>query len=133
MHVAIKAALLSGLVFPGLGHVYLKRYIRGIGYMIATLIPMIVVVADLTRLATLTLDNLAARGTVIDMTTISDAAAHAAAAAPGLRIDLMLMLMLGCWLAAVVDAFRLGRQRDRLARSAFKRPDHGGPPQPPER
>jgi hypothetical protein len=27
---SIKAALLSGLVFPGVGHLYLRRYLRGV-------------------------------------------------------------------------------------------------------
>ncbi|HEY6239665.1 MAG TPA: DUF6677 family protein, partial [Burkholderiales bacterium] len=30
MRYSIKAALLSGLVFPGVGHLYLKRYWRGV-------------------------------------------------------------------------------------------------------
>jgi TM2 domain-containing membrane protein YozV len=131
MHSAIKAALLSGLVFPGAGQIYLKRIIRGIGYIIVTLIPMVVVVADLTRMATHALDNLAGQGDAIDMTAISNAATHAAADASGLRINMLLLLMVVCWLVSVVDAFRLGRQRDRLARSEFKIPDQGGSPQPP--
>jgi TM2 domain-containing membrane protein YozV len=130
MHFAIKAALLSGLVFPGAGQIYLKRVIRGIGYIIGTLIPMIIIVADLTKVATMALDNLAGRGGVIDMTTVSDAATHAAADASGFWINMMLVLMVGCWLVSTVDAFLLGRQRDRLALSEFKVPDQSGPPQP---
>lgn len=126
MYLAIKAALLSGLLFPGAGQIYLKRTLRGIGYIIATLIPMIIVVADLTRIATRALDNLAVPGSVIDMTTISDAAARATAHASGLRIDLMLMVMVGCWLVSVVDAFRLGKHRDRQPEI----PDHGQPAKP---
>ncbi len=40
MKTAIKAALLSALVFPGVGQMYLKRYVRG-------LIPMVLILAGL--------------------------------------------------------------------------------------
>ena len=43
MKKAIKAALLSALVFPGVGQMYLKRYVRG-------LIPMVLILAGLGML-----------------------------------------------------------------------------------
>jgi TM2 domain-containing membrane protein YozV len=131
MRLAIKAALLSGLVFPGLGQIYLKRPVRGIAFIMVTLGSMILLVADLTRQATVALERLAAGGGAIDMTTISDAAARAATDAGSLRTNLLLGLLFGCWLLATVDAYRLGRQKERSAQTAFKPPDPGEPFQSP--
>ena len=40
MSHALKAALLSGLVFPGLGQIMLKHYKRGIAVVVVTLVLM---------------------------------------------------------------------------------------------
>ncbi|MBC2712558.1 MAG: hypothetical protein HGJ94_16695 [Desulfosarcina sp.] len=100
MSLAIKAALLSGLVFPGLGQVVL------------------------TKQATLVLDRLAAQGGTIDIGTVSDAATRAATDSSSLMINLLLILMIGCWLFALVDAYRLGKQKDLTTQAMFEVPDN---------
>ena len=44
MNNALKGALLSGLVFPGLGQVNLKHYKRGIALMLIVSISLLVIV-----------------------------------------------------------------------------------------
>lgn len=124
MSLAIKAALLSGLVFPGLGQVVLKHYMRGIAFILGTLVPMILVVMRLTKQATLVLDRLAAQGGTIDIGTVSDAATRAATDSSSLMINLLLILMIGCWLFALVDAYRLGKQKDLTTQAMFEVPDN---------
>ncbi|MFH1026179.1 MAG: DUF6677 family protein, partial [Nitrospirota bacterium] len=44
MKIAVKAALLSGFVFPGVGQIYLKRYLRGLIIMIPVLLGLTIIV-----------------------------------------------------------------------------------------
>ena len=44
MNTAIKAALLSALVFPGSGQIYLKRYWRGLIMMLLAGLSLVVII-----------------------------------------------------------------------------------------
>jgi hypothetical protein len=44
-----KAALLSGLVFPGVGHMVLKRFLRGSILMLSALTALLVIVTKVTK------------------------------------------------------------------------------------
>ncbi len=62
MKTAVKAALLSALVFPGLGQMYLKRYVRGLIPMVLTLTGLGVWIAQATVGALQELDRLSEAG-----------------------------------------------------------------------
>ena len=112
MKNAIKGALLSGLIFPGLGQIVLKSYKRGIGLMIVCIAGLIVFVIQATQKAFLILENIAQEGGAIDMGTISNAAGQASAAYDSSTVNIALLLIIVCWVIGVVDAYRIGMQQD---------------------
>jgi hypothetical protein len=109
MNKAIKAALLSALVFPGLGQMYLKRYVRGLIPMALTLIGLGVWVVDATVRALQELDRIQIQGGLIDPNAIAGRVA-ASSASGGWYSPLLLPMIIVCWLISVIDAYMLGKR-----------------------
>ena len=113
MKNSIKGVLLSGLVFPGLGQIVLKRYRRGIALVLATAAGLAVFVAQATSKALSILKDISSQGESVDLNTVSDAAARASAAGGDTILDLALLLIVCCWILGMVDAYRIGKQLDQ--------------------
>lgn len=121
MKSSFKGALLSGLVFPGLGQVVLKHYTRGIALMLTVLISLFVIVVKAVQHAFTILEAIESQSGAIDMSTISSAAMQVTTSSDSLVFNLLLLLIIFCWIIGVVDAYRSGRKidiKDRLASQA---------------
>lgn len=111
MSKAIKAALLSALVFPGLGQMYLKRYLRGLIPMAIILICLGVWITDATLRALAELDKIQIQGGLIDPNALA-ARAAASSSSGEWYSPLILPLLVLCWLYSVIDAYRLGKRME---------------------
>jgi beta-lactamase regulating signal transducer with metallopeptidase domain len=118
MNNSIKGALLSGLVFPGLGQFVLKHYKRGIAFMLAILVGLSVIIVKASQQALAIVEKIQSEGGAIDMNTISKAATQASTTSESLTFNLVLLLIIVCWIIGIVDAYRLGRKKDIEERSA---------------
>jgi len=115
MKHALKAVLLSALVLPGLGQYVLGRRRRGAVLIGIVLTALIVIVVQATRIALGILSRLEAGGTALDMPAITAAAHDAMQGTGSASIQAMLVLLVVCWLFAIVDAYRIGHALDRAA------------------
>jgi ABC-type spermidine/putrescine transport system permease subunit I len=114
---AIKGALLSGLVFPGLGQFMFKRYLRGAVFLLVTLACVAVIVTttvtevmnDLSRIDPATLNSTQA---------LQNLASQATQTSGGDSSGIALFVLGVCWVLGVIDAFLIGRNKDRQSRSA---------------
>jgi hypothetical protein len=120
MKNSIKGAVLSGLVFPGLGQVVLKHYKRGIALALTVLLSLLVVVVKALRQAFIILEKIEAEGRTIDMSTISSAAAQASTTSDNLLYNVVSLLIILLWIIGIVDAYRLGRKKDLEEHSTSK-------------
>ncbi|MCX5837699.1 MAG: hypothetical protein NTW71_04165 [Deltaproteobacteria bacterium] len=112
MKTSIKAALLSALVFPGLGQMYLKRYLRGLIPMVLVLTGLGVLIVQATVGALQILDKIQLQGGTVDMNAVSNLAAGSSA--HGDPSSSFISLGIGvCWVFAVIDAYWLGKEKDR--------------------
>ena len=112
MNNALKGAFWSGLIFPGLGQVVLKHYKRGAVIMLVVLISMSVVVVKAVHSALAILEGIELESAAISMSTISNAANQAPTTSGSLTINLVLLLTILCWIFGVVDAYRIGKEKD---------------------
>ena len=103
---------MSGLVFPGLGQVVLKHYKRGIALMLTVLVSLSVIVLKVVQQAFTILEKIELEGRAIDMSAVSQAATQAFATSGSLTINLVLSLIILCWIVGVVDAYRIGKKKD---------------------
>jgi TM2 domain-containing membrane protein YozV len=109
MNNAIKAALLSGFVFPGLGQIYLKRYKRGLTIMILVLLALGVIIGTAIVSALEGLKAIESGGGIADMETISNLASIDSARS-GIYLKLISLFVLFCWLFSVADAYKIGKR-----------------------
>jgi uncharacterized membrane protein YGL010W len=118
MKNALKGALLSGLILPGLGQVVLKHYARGVFIMLTVLLSLSVAVMKAVQYALVILEKTELEGGDIDLSAIINAATHASGSADSLTLNLLLLLIVVCWIIGVVDAYRIGRKIDIEERSS---------------
>jgi hypothetical protein len=112
MNNSLKGAFLSGLIFPGLGQVVLKHYKRGAVIMLTVLVSLSIIVVKAVQHALAILEKIESEGGAISMSTISDAATQAATTSGSLTFNLVLLLVILCWIIGVVDAYRIGKKKD---------------------
>ena len=112
MNNALKGAFLSGVIFPGLGQVVLKHYKRGAIIMLTVVVGMSVVVVKAVQHALAILETIESGGGAISMSTISNAATQASNTSGGVTFNLVLLLVILCWIFGVVDAYRIGKEKD---------------------
>ena len=114
MKASSKAALLSALVFPGLGQMYLKRYIRGLIPMVLVLTGLSVLIVQATVGALQVLDKMQIQlqGGTVDMNAVSNLAAGSSTHGDPYSSLISLGIAV-CWILSVIDAYLLGKEKDR--------------------
>ncbi|MBI3583901.1 MAG: hypothetical protein HY096_08130 [Nitrospinae bacterium] len=112
MSNSLKAALLSGLVFPGIGQVVLKRYRRGVVLMLIVLACLFIVVAKAVQQAFSILKQIELAGGTINVDAILNAATQSSTKSDNIVFNSILLLIIVCWVLGVVDAYRIGKKRD---------------------
>ena len=112
MNNSLKGALLSGLIFPGLGQVALKHYKRGGVIILTVIVSLAVVVVKATQYTLAILEKIELEGGIISINTILDAATQASADSGNLTLNLLFLLICVFWVLGTVDAYRIGRKID---------------------
>ncbi len=112
MKNSLKGAFLSGVIFPGLGQIVLKHYKRGAVIMLTVLVCMSVFVVKVVQHALGILEKIESQGGAISMSTISNAATQASSTSGNLTFNIVLLLVILCWIIGVVDAYRIGKIKD---------------------
>jgi hypothetical protein len=112
-----KAALLSGLVFPGIGHLYLKRWLVGIllfgiaafasWYIGAVVLETASVIAEKIQSGALTPDVNTITRLVQEQTSGTEQAIHIAR-----------NVWLACWVIGIVGSYWQGRAQDEPENAA---------------
>jgi len=126
MKNSMKGALLSGLVFPGLGQIALKHYWRGFTLVLAVMACLYIMIVTAAQQAYAILDTIEADGGMPDSDTISQAAAQAVAASDSPMITVVSVLIIVCWIVGIIDAYRIGKQKDLEGQAAGRMPHGAG-------
>lgn len=115
MSKAVKGLLLSGLVLPGLGQMFLKHYLRGVVFMLAAMGGLAAIMIQAARTALDIVDKIDLNREVVGLDQLLDATNQATASihAPIYRYAFLLILV--SWLLSAVDAYRVGKRLDRQA------------------
>jgi len=110
-----KAVLLSGLIFPGVGHMYLKQYLRGSVLMLSALAAFSVIANTVMQRAMAVVDQINRGDIPLDTGTIAEMVSNPADGAESLAGNIAVMVLGACWLIGIIDSYRLGiAQQDRI-------------------
>ncbi len=112
MSNAMKGVLLSALIFPGAGQIILTRYGRGSLFFVFSFISGLLCVVAIVRQAVVLLQQLATQGEAVTLPKIMTIAAEVSTTGSSLFFKLSFLVLFCCWLGAVIDAWRIGREMD---------------------
>lgn len=120
MSRSINALLLSALVLPGTGQLYLKHYGRGFALIGVSLACLWILMDRTMQLASIVLVQLEADGGAIDPGKITELVAQASNSSGSALVTVATLGLAGCWLIGIVDAYRLGRREAEAAQPEGK-------------
>ena len=108
-----KAALLSGLVFPGIGLMVLKKYLRGSALLISALIASsIIVTVEIQRALTM-LHGINNGNIPFETGAIAEMVSNSTNGADSLIENISVIVLGACWLIGIIDSYRLGIAQEK--------------------
>jgi len=110
---SLKAALLSGLIFPGIGHMVLKQYLRGSILILFTLISLSVIVTVAVRGALSVVDSINSGEIPVESGAISELVSNSISGTDNLVVNISLIVVGVCWVVGIIDSYRLGITQDK--------------------
>ncbi|PKN77168.1 MAG: hypothetical protein CVU52_01650 [Deltaproteobacteria bacterium HGW-Deltaproteobacteria-10] len=119
MNLATRAALYNALLFPGWGHFYLKKYKRGIVFLLPVLAGILAICWAITQVAYNILKANPFPKGMVDLATVIKLSTDSTKALDLNKLSLIIVLIILLWIISIIDAYRLGKkQMDILTTSA---------------
>ena len=114
MRRSVKSSLLSALVFPGAGHVFLKKYLIGTGLAAAAFFALYVVVSKALERVMLIVAKIESGEVQLDVVAIAELVSKQSIGTET-QFNIPATVFLVCWIIGVVDSYRVGRSQDRMS------------------
>ncbi len=109
MKASTKAALISALLFPGLGHLALRRGLRGLLFIVPTLLAAGYLLRTTLMLAGSLVDDINSGKLPFDPIAILERVNASGIDNPATNGAALVCIV--CWAGSVLDALWLGRQQ----------------------
>ncbi|MFT6050615.1 MAG: hypothetical protein ACI9B9_000253 [Halioglobus sp.] len=113
MKKSTKAALLSACIFPGVGHLFLKKHIAGIVLMSTSLIAIYYLASTAMEKALQITEKIQRGDISLDIATITELVTKQPAGTNAQLIDIATYTFIICWVISIVDSYRLGRAGEK--------------------
>ena len=111
-----KAVLLSAFVLPGLGHVFLKKYVMGVLLIGVALVATYSLIVKTVERSLHIIDNIQS-GVQLSADDIASLVSHQSAGQTSQWLDMGPLILLICWLIGIVDSYRIGRAQDKIVQA----------------
>ena len=121
MKKSLKAALLSAFIFPGVGHIYLKRYIPGVVLVGASLVGSYYVISKTVERALKIVVKIQSGDVPLDVTTITELVSKQSTGTEAQLLNITTVVIFICWLIGIIDSYRVGRVQDNDEKISFNR------------
>ncbi len=112
MKKSTKAVLFSALVFPGAGHLYLKKYLFGSLLIGSVLIAFYFLVTRMVEKAQHIAELIQAGKVQPDIASISELITKSPAGSEGQLLNIATTVLVVAWLIGIFDSYRVGRTQD---------------------
>ncbi len=114
MKKSLKAALLSGFMFPGSGHFMLKSRLRGFALSGISLAGVAFLVNDAMQKAFAMVDSIQSGAiSIANNQAIQQLMTQSSVGADSMMVKWVTWLVMGAWIFGIVDAYRLGQKVDQ--------------------
>lgn len=113
MKTSTKAVLLSALVFPGLGHLYLRKFIPAVILIGASLVAIIYMVDQSVDAAYQVVGQIQSGAVAPDAASITAMVEQQTSGSAGLLLNIVNVLLIIFWIIGILDSYRIGRAKDK--------------------
>ena len=113
MTKSTKAALLSGLIFPGIGHIVLKQYLRGSILTMISLLAVSAMVKVAFQRAQIIVDRVVSGEIPLETGAISELVTNSSNDSDSLIPSISVIVFFACWLIGIMDSYRVGMVLDK--------------------
>lgn len=110
MNKSVKAVLLSALVLPGVGQIFLGYKKRGWLIISANIVLLYLIMSEIMQKAYSIIEEMQKSGAAMDIESISNKTAGLAGFSDNTFLNTLLMLFIIGWIISIVDAYRLGKK-----------------------
>lgn len=110
MNKAIKAALLSVIIFPGLGHLMLKKYPQALFFLVSTFIASYLLIYNVFTIAMTIVTQIEQGEIGATLTEIVDVINQQSNSAYSGNTNIIMLFIVFNWIIAALDAYRLGKK-----------------------
>jgi hypothetical protein len=109
MKTPLKAALISALVFPGAGHLFLKKYTSGIILTSAFSLALYFLMIDLMSKAEYMIQQIETGNIRLELSSITEQLTNQSIGMSDQTSSLITFSIGLLWVVAILDAYRVGR------------------------
>lgn len=110
MSQAVKAALLSGFIFPGVGQISISHKKRGWLIIATHLVFLSLIIQEVLLKANNVIAEMQKSGSAMDIESISNATSGMVSFSDNSYLNILLILFLFGWFVSILDAYRLGKK-----------------------
>ena len=116
MKKSTQAALLSALVFPGVGHLFLKKYISGLVLFGVSGAGLWYLLTKAVEKTLFIVEKIQVGDVPPDVAAILDLVAKQSTASEAQIANLATAVLAVCWLISILDSYRVGLGQDKVAK-----------------
>lgn len=109
-----KAFLFSVLVFPGSGHIVLKRYLTGFVLIIIASIASYFLMYGVINQALEIADKIKSGEIYPDLSAILELVSNQSGSTELQSINIATIILMATWLIGIVDSYRIGWQKNKV-------------------
>jgi len=107
MKKSIKAALLSALIFPGVGQLATGKKTKGWGFIVSTLIIVYLMISEIIKKAKQVINDMQESGVAINTESVSQATSQMNGFSDNTYLNMLLVTFIIIWLLSIIDAGRV--------------------------
>ena len=109
MKQSTKAVLLSAVVFPGVGHLYLKQFVIGLLLFGGSVAALYLSVSSAVSKALEIAATIQSEGAPLDIDTIARLVSEQSDGAEGVSLRMTTIALIAFWVIGIFDSYRVGR------------------------
>ena len=110
MNKSMKGALLSALVFPGVGQISIGHKKRGGFIIVANCMFLYMMISEIIEQASSLVEKIQKSGVPLDSESISNKTSELVSFSDNPSLNTLLILLVFSWIASVIDAYILGEK-----------------------
>lgn len=111
MNQSIKSALLSALIFPGVGQISAGFKKRGWIIILANCVFLYLIMSEIIQQVYNTIDRMKKSGMVMDIENISNSTSAQVGFSDNTYLNSLLVILIISWFCSIIDAYWLGNKK----------------------